>query len=638
MSDKGVPNNELNINISNIDTTTKSNELLLKIFKEACRDGIVIIDDTNSILHINDLAKRLIGQSQIDNLENKILLPYSIVKEKVIKVKVSPYRYRAISINASKVTQGRKKYYLLTIKEIGNEEFKQNTTLNLLSNSDSYFAYSYDYQQHKFLWLNDNLKQLLKSQKLDIDFNAGIINYMHKDDQLQLAGLIENIENSEQSELIFSDSLNYRYILNNETYYVQDYTQIIKSNGKIIQIDSEAILIRHNHSTKNNKEQGQLLNLITNHFSLGLFKINLIERNLEVSPTLLRYLGYTQEEVEPLFENFKYLIHRDDVEEYFRLNAELLHNNGRFFERQFRIKNKAGNYVHIASKAAISSYDEIGNIAKIVGLFFDNEKLHQQTRNYIYYKELFEILINNTNDVVFITDSKGKLQHLSRTVEKLTEHKNKEFINRYIWDTVMMTMSKQELDSLEYEYHKSQVLDGIRNTLLNSKSESVQSKHHSNSGGEFHLETVMYALQNPDLDKAYLVAIAKDITSLVLMQKEIRAKESIHDELIDNASDAIIVFEPKNETIVFANREAGNLYGILKNDLIGRSMVDFSTNIDLGVQKINETVENEGVVRFTSIHKDKSGKKFTVKIIGSYINYKGQNVIMSINKFIKYIE
>jgi len=616
-----------------------SEELLLRIFKETYKDGVIVIDNEDNILFINEIAKKLIGPLLQNENGQKVNIPYSISKERIVHLKVNPNNFRTISIKANKFVLQRKKYHLLIIKKSSEEKDKPKKRPSVLEKSNSYLHYIYEFESKKFTFINNNLKKILKFDDNQTDIRASIVEKINYSDRHFFIDIVNEVESSQNIDEERFFEINYRLNYEDSIYFIHDFINIIKSDGILKKIESNAIILNSSVKFINRfSENDNIQKLIGNNLSIGLYKIDLIKKTFEVSDSFYKFLGYQKKELEPLFDNFKTIIHPEDIANYLLNNQIFLINKEKYFQRELRVKINNGNYKRIESKGTVISFDETGQPSRIMGLFFDKTNEYKLLVEMEYYQKLFHSLIKNSNDIIFVADEKGRLHHLSQSVEKLTGVKNKEFLNKHIWETLMMTMSNEGKQQVEYDYHKTTILDLLRSTKNSGKYGPATSNHFDKSGNQFILETSFYSTNIESDSGSLLMAISKDMTGLRMIKEELEEQEIIYNELMDKSTDAILVFEPINERIIYANNVAAKLYGLNKSELINRSMLEFSMNTELGRDKVVETVNKKGAITFKTKHKNTSGKQFQVQITGSYINYKSLNVILSINKFIKFLK
>ncbi len=108
--------------------------------------------------------------------------------------------------------------------------------------------------------------------------------------------------------------------------------------------------------------------------------------------------------------------------------------------------------------------------------------------------------------------------------------------------------------------------------------------------------------------------------------------ERIYRELFEHASDAIIIFEPAEEIILEANRQALKLYGFKRSEFVGRSLVTLSAQPAAGRRRIRETLRAGRLPMFETMQYRKDGTPLVVAVTASAIDYKGRRAILSINR------
>lgn len=102
--------------------------------------------------------------------------------------------------------------------------------------------------------------------------------------------------------------------------------------------------------------------------------------------------------------------------------------------------------------------------------------------------------------------------------------------------------------------------------------------------------------------------------------------------IFNQINDAIIIFEPEQETILEVNDKAGEVYGYSREEIIGVSFKELSKDIDSGSENISKVLKTGNVNNFETVHISKSGKPIYVLANASLINYEGQEAILSINR------
>jgi PAS domain S-box-containing protein len=102
----------------------------------------------------------------------------------------------------------------------------------------------------------------------------------------------------------------------------------------------------------------------------GVWDWNLETGAVVYSPRWIEMLGYDRSEIEPHVSAWERLIHPDDVGQAVRLN-ESLDRGADTYEGEFRLRHKAGHYVHVLSRGFPIRREAGGPVVRIVGTHFD---------------------------------------------------------------------------------------------------------------------------------------------------------------------------------------------------------------------------------------------------------------------------
>lgn len=166
-----------------------------------------------------------------------------------------------------------------------------------------------------------------------------------------------------------------------------------------------------NHSDKN-------MQMLCDNIPGGIFKCLFDEELtlLEMSAGFLSMTGYSYEEVEhDLHNSLRSLIQPDDLAEALKtVREQLRHGNTK--EIQYRLIHKDGHYINVIDKGTLL-LDEQGRQAFycIVIDITREKKIEEELRLSL---ERYQIIINQTNDVVFEWDFRNNTFLTSNTWEK----------------------------------------------------------------------------------------------------------------------------------------------------------------------------------------------------------------------------
>ena len=113
---------------------------------------------------------------------------------------------------------------------------------------------------------------------------------------------------------------------------------------------------------------------------------------------------------------------------------------------------------------------------------------------------------------------------------------------------------------------------------------------------------------------------------------ELRRRETEYRSIFENAHDAILLLDPTDETILQANPRAADLYGLSLEELVGRSIIDFSVDVERGRKKVESTLEAGQMIHFETLQKRADGQEMNLEVNASVLEYRGRQAILSINR------
>ncbi len=172
---------------------------------------------------------------------------------------------------------------------------------------------------------------------------------------------------------------------------------------------------------ENLKHSEQRLRYALEGTSDGIWDWNLRTNAVYFSPRYYTMLGYQPDEFLPSFENWRNLIHPDDVEKAERANLEAIEKLHPF-AIEFRMKKKDGNYIWILGRGKVAEKDEHGRAVRISGSHIDidqrklaEEKLKLSEEN---YRRFFEEDLSG----VFLSTPQGKIIECNQAYVRMMEY------------------------------------------------------------------------------------------------------------------------------------------------------------------------------------------------------------------------
>jgi two-component system cell cycle sensor histidine kinase/response regulator CckA len=160
----------------------------------------------------------------------------------------------------------------------------------------------------------------------------------------------------------------------------------------------------------------------------GIWKWNFQTNELEFSPNYYTMLGYQPDEFPPTYENWVELIHPDDRSRALEVATTYLKTKPDFYENEFRVRTRTGEYRWIHTRARVVERDPNGEAVRMIGSHADiteNKKAEEELRE---SEEKYRTLFEESFDGLFITSPDGKILDMNKKGVKMFGYDTKEEI------------------------------------------------------------------------------------------------------------------------------------------------------------------------------------------------------------------
>ncbi len=152
----------------------------------------------------------------------------------------------------------------------------------------------------------------------------------------------------------------------------------------------------------------------------------------------------------------------------------------------------------------------------------------------------------------------------------------------------------------------------------------------------FYLEAKPTADQGPFLreERELLEMLASSINEALERRRAaeaLRASERKYRELFELANEAIVIFEPKDETILEANPSACEFYGFSHAQLVGRSLKELTQDVARGERQIAELLRAGRWTNFETVHHRRDGTELHILANSKVIEYGGRSAVLTVN-------
>jgi diguanylate cyclase (GGDEF)-like protein/PAS domain S-box-containing protein len=123
-----------------------------------------------------------------------------------------------------------------------------------------------------------------------------------------------------------------------------------------------------------------------------------------------------------------------------------------------------------------------------------------------------------------------------------------------------------------------------------------------------------------------------EITAQKSTEEALHRSERDYRNLFENASDALLIFEPETGIIQEVNRKACETYGLPRSKIIGRSVQSVTRGPDFGEAEVEKLLREGSIDNFASVHYAGDGMPIDMLVSASTVNYGGRQAILSIHR------
>lgn len=137
--------------------------------------------------------------------------------------------------------------------------------------------------------------------------------------------------------------------------------------------------------------------------------------------------------------------------------------------------------------------------------------------------------------------------------------------------------------------------------------------------------------ESREKDRRIFTAVIRDITDRKNTEAELRRSEEYRN-LFRLANDAILIFDPADETILDANERACEIYGFCREEFLGKSIKAISQSGARGEQALTELLRQGSYEEFETVQYHADGTPIHFLINSTVIEFQGKQAVLSINR------
>ena len=331
----------------------------------------------------------------------------------------------------------------------------------------------------------------------------------------------------------------------------------------------------------------------------GIWGWNILTGEAFFNNQYYRVMGYEPDEFPASYENWRMLVHPDDLEKV-EEEIQIALKNQTSYAVEFRMKSKNGEWIWILSRGRVIRRDNEGNFVMMAGSHRDISDRKQVEESLL----LTQSVVERAPIGIWRMEKDGKIIYVNEEGANVTGYSKDSLLNMTVFDLVPGLSTKEwdhGFNMLEQE--------GLRTFEVEQKRRNgeyftiqVIEKLIQHEGGKFH------------------VAFVYDITERIKMEESLRLARTI----IDKANVGIYLINPGGE-IQWVNQKAADILGYSKEELEKLSIKDIDNKLMYESWiPVWERINKYETDKFEREHRRKDGTDIPVEIYSNYMEYEGK--------------
>ena len=344
----------------------------------------------------------------------------------------------------------------------------------------------------------------------------------------------------------------------------------------------------------------------------GVWEYDSIENKTFFSVAYKKMLGYEDDELKNDVAEFRSRVHPEDLHLIDKDDEAYQKGLINHHKREYRIRNKQGEYIWISDRGMVISRDEHNKPTRFIGTHTDitdkkiaEQKLEEQ-------RKFYEGVLNEIPSDIAVFDAEHRYLFLNPIAVK-DEVLRKWMIGKKDEDYCLL---KNKPMSIAHDRRT------LFNQVVESKQMLVWEETITNKHGEteYHLRN-MYPVLNEQGNVKMVIGYGMNITERRTIEKEIERKEKRYRDLF-NYSQALICTHDLDGNILSVNPAICNLLGYSSDEMIGQNLSAFIEKRDADKFRTNylSIIQKEEVANGLFKVLNKNGNSL-------YLLYKNYKVI-----------
>ena len=286
-------------------------------------------------------------------------------------------------------------------------------------------------------------------------------------------------------------------------------------------------------------------------------------------------------------------------------------------EQECLLKGIDGKYHYVLEKA-IPRFLPSGEFVGYIGAFFDLTKEYEYQQELKREKQELELIANNSNDIVLLTDKNGIISYSSPASKRIIGFAPSELVGKNIYDYFCTTCQEMVAPNI------------IQNSFSSPEPETYTFRLVADTGEEIWTESLISLIHN-NIGETNLLWHIRDINEQQKAFQSLQQSEETNRLIMNSAMDAIVCMD-MNGNLNFWSKQAERIFGWSAEEVLSKPMTEvimpkeFKIMHDRGMERYLQTGEQRvlnRLVEVPALHKD--GHQFPAELTIIHVKTESQN-------------
>lgn len=267
------------------------------------------------------------------------------------------------------------------------------------------------------------------------------------------------------------------------------------------------------------KQSEARLNLALDSVNDGLWDWNLADQRLYFSPRYYKMLGYEPNAFESSFENWKLLVHPEDLPRALDALESVNNINIDLFRCEFRMRAFTGEWSWILARGRVIERNDAGQPSRMIGTHSDISYQKKSEERLRQSEENLKVTLNSIGDGVIATDRDGNITRINPEAQRLTGWSYAEAYGKKFTEVfnIVNAQSRQKVENpVERVFETGEIVGLANHTVLIAKN-----------GIEYHIADSASPIKNKKGELLGVVLVFRDVSEQYRLEDQLRQSQKM---------------------------------------------------------------------------------------------------------------